>query len=65
MDMFKKILAVFLRVGISAILLVLLFKFNKIDVHELLIDIKGADKAFLAVGFLIFFVVFNVCELMC
>ncbi len=58
MNIFKKILAVFLRVGISAILLVLLFKFNKIDLHKLLIDIKGADKVLLAVGFLIFFIVY-------
>lgn len=56
--MLKKILVLFLRVGISAILLVLLFKFNKIDVHGLLIRIRGADKALLAIGFLIFFIVY-------
>ncbi|MFA5287254.1 MAG: lysylphosphatidylglycerol synthase transmembrane domain-containing protein [Candidatus Omnitrophota bacterium] len=58
MDKFKKILAVLLRVGISAVLLVLLFKFNKINVHDLIIDIKSADKALLAVGFLIFFIIY-------
>ena len=58
MDKIKKILAVLLRVGISGILLVLLFKFNKINVGDLLIDIKSANKFFLSVGFMIFFIVY-------
>ena len=58
MVIFKKILVLFLRVGISAILLILLFKFNKIDLHGLLIDIRRTDKALLAVGFFIFFILY-------
>ena len=58
MGIFKKLLVLFLRIGISAILLILLFKFNKIDIHGLLIDIKGTDKVLLVIGFLIFFIVY-------
>lgn len=50
----KNILSVLLRIGVSIILLVLLFKFNKIDVHGLLRDIKGADKLFLFVSFVLY-----------
>jgi glycosyltransferase 2 family protein len=52
---FKNILSLILRIGVSAVLLVLLFRFNKIDIHALIDDIKGADKLFLAVGFAVFF----------
>ncbi|TRZ93611.1 UPF0104 family protein, partial [bacterium] len=58
MGTLKKVLAVLFRVGISIILLVLLFKFNKIDIHNLANDIKGADKLFLCTGFAIFFLVY-------
>jgi len=57
-DKFKKILAVLVRFGISAILLILLFKFNKIDIHELLANIKGANKLLLTSGFAVFFIVY-------
>jgi hypothetical protein len=57
-DTIKKVLVILLRLGISLLLLILLFKFNKIDVHELLGDIKSADKWLLLVGFLIFFFIY-------
>ena len=52
---FKKIASLLVRIGISLILLVILFKFNKIDIHDLITDIQRADKLLLAVGFAIFF----------
>ena len=58
MEIFKKIVSIIIRVGISIILLVALFKFNKIDIHDLMQDIKDADKLLLAVGFLIFFLAY-------
>ena len=51
---FKKILSVLLRVVISIVLLVLLFRLNKIDLGALVGDIKGADRLFLALGLMIF-----------
>jgi len=54
----KNILAVLLRISISIILLVILFKLNKIDMHTLINDVKGADKWLLAVGFLTFFFIY-------
>ena len=54
----KNILSVLLRISISIILLVLLFKLNKIDLPALVRDIKGADKLLLTVGFMIFFSVY-------
>jgi len=50
----KKIISVLLRICVSIVLLVLLFKFNKIDIRVLANDIKGADKVFLIVGFVVF-----------
>ena len=58
MDKLRNILAVLIRVAVSAILLILLFKFNKIDVYDLWANIKSADKALLAAGFVIFFIVY-------
>jgi len=52
---FKKIAALFLRVIISVILLVILFKISKISLRDLAMDIKGADKLLLITGFGIFF----------
>lgn len=43
-----------LRIIISVVLMVLLFKLNKIDLRALVNDIKGADRLFLAMGFAIF-----------
>lgn len=50
----KNILSIILRVCVSVILLVFLFKFNKIDLGVLITDIKGADKLFLITGFSVF-----------
>ena len=51
----KGILSVLFRISISILLLVLLFKFNKIDLQVLLNDIHSADKRLLMAGFLFFF----------
>jgi len=50
---FKNFLSLLLRICVSAVLLILLFKFNKIDVHILITDIKSSDKLLLSVGFII------------
>lgn len=55
---FKKIATLLLRISISVVLLVFLFKANKIDTHALGVDIKSADKGILLVGFIIFFLVY-------
>lgn len=53
----KKSLSVIVRISISIALLIFLIKFNKIDVHSLISDIKSAHKPLLVVGFLIIFFV--------
>ena len=52
----KKILSFLLRVCISVILLVVLFCFKKINLHDLIYDIKSADKPLLLLAFAIFFI---------
>jgi len=54
----KNILAVLSRISISILLLVILFKLNKIDTHILINDVQAADKFLLAIGFIIFFSVY-------
>jgi len=44
-----------MRVGTSVILLALLLKFTKIDVHQVLSEVKNADKGGLAFAFVILF----------
>ena len=51
----KNTLSLLLRISISILLLVLLFKINKIDLQVLINDIKSTDKRLLATGFLFFF----------
>jgi len=58
LDTLKKALAILLRLAVSVILLTLLFKFNKIDLQELVNDIKGADKLYLSFGFFSFSLVY-------
>lgn len=58
MSKVKNTLLLLLRISISILLLVLLFKINKIDLQVLINDIKGADKRLLATGFLFFFLVY-------
>jgi glycosyltransferase 2 family protein len=55
MGNFKKTLSMLLRVSISIILLVLLFKLNRIDIRALANDIRSVNKLFLGVGFAVFF----------
>jgi hypothetical protein len=54
----KNVLLPLFRICVSAFLLFLLFKINKIDLQALINDIKGADKILLAVGFLLLFFVY-------
>jgi hypothetical protein len=51
----KGILSVLLRISVSILLLILLFKFNKIDLQVLINDIRSTDKWLLSVGFLFLF----------
>ncbi|MFH1281840.1 MAG: lysylphosphatidylglycerol synthase transmembrane domain-containing protein [Candidatus Omnitrophota bacterium] len=51
----KDILLLLLRVSVSILLLVVLFKINKIDLRVLINDMRFTDKRLLAVGFLFFF----------
>ena len=48
----KNTLSLLLRISVSVLLLVLLFKINKIDLQVLINDIKSTDKRLLTVGFL-------------
>ena len=52
----KKILSFILRVCISVVLLVVLFCFKKINLHDLIYDIKSTDKLLLLLAFAIFFI---------
>ncbi len=63
MHSLKKFFSILLRVGISLILLVLLFKFNKIDLAGIWEIIRGANKVFLAFAFLVFFLNYFLCLL--
>ena len=54
----KKFLVFVLRFCISAILLIALFFFKEINVKELLVDIKTADKLLLFIAFALFFLVY-------
>ena len=54
----KNTLSVLLRISVSILLLVLLFKINKIDLQVLINDIKSTDKRLLATGFWFFFLVY-------
>jgi len=57
----KKILSIFLRIGISVILLFFYFKINKINVPDLLKNIKNADKYLLFWAFCIFTLSYILC----
>jgi glycosyltransferase 2 family protein len=49
----KNTFLLLLRISVSILLLLILFKINKIDFQDLANNIKGADKRFLCVGFLV------------
>ncbi|MHB8155347.1 MAG: lysylphosphatidylglycerol synthase transmembrane domain-containing protein [Candidatus Omnitrophota bacterium] len=55
MPRIKNTLSILLRISVSILLLVLLFKFNKIDLQVLINDIRCTDKRLLTAGFLFFF----------
>jgi uncharacterized protein (TIRG00374 family) len=54
MRIFKKALSIFFRIIISVILIVILFRFYKIDLHDLASTIKSLDKPLLVLAFFIF-----------
>lgn len=54
----KNTLLLFFRIGVSILLLVLLFKINKIDLQVLFSNIRGTDKRLLVTGFLLFFLAY-------
>lgn len=61
MKIFKKITSIILRISISIILLIFLFKFNKIDIHRLIVNIKNADKYLLLVALFTFLFNYILC----
>ncbi len=60
MGAIKKIGSIVLRIAISVVLLVFLFKFNHIDVHDVFGMIKSADKPLLAAAFFVFLLTYVV-----
>ncbi len=56
--MFKKILPLLLRIGISIILLFFLFKFQHVDKQKVLESIKNADKGLLLLALVVFLFVY-------
>lgn len=63
MKFFKKFFSLFLRLGFSIILLVVLFRFKNIDLKTLMETIRNADKALLGLALFIFFAIYLVCFL--
>jgi len=63
MQFFKKAASLLFRFAISAALLVFLFKFNKIDLHDLMRSIRSADKFYLFIAFLVTFLNYILCLL--
>lgn len=59
--MFKKIIPLVLRIGISIILLFFLFKFQHVDTQEVLKSIKNADKGLLLLALVVYFSVYILC----
>lgn len=63
MKIFKQILGVLFRLGISIVLLALLFKFQHVDVKRFLENIKAADKFLLFLAFWVNFLLYTLCLL--
>lgn len=61
MILIKKIASILLRLGTSAILLVFLFKFKKIDLYSVFESLKNADKPLLFLAFAIFLLNYALC----
>lgn len=61
MPIFKKIFSIFLRIGISIILLVFLFK--QVDEKSLFALIKNANKPLLLLAFVVYFLTYLFCLL--
>ena len=58
---FKKTLSIFLRIGISIILFVILFHSKEIDLHSLLDYIRSANKPFLLLAFFLSLLNYILC----
>ncbi len=61
MKTFKKIVSLAMRFAVSIILVVLLFKFNNIDIHHLFGDLKDADKGLLLLALAVYFFTYALC----
>ena len=59
MPILKKILSIFLKISVSIILLIFLFK--QVDKKSLVEIIKNADKGLLSLAFFIFFIIYILC----
>ncbi len=57
----KRLVSLLLRLGISVLLLILLFKFNPIDKKALLDNIRNADKVILILALLFFSLIYILC----
>ena len=61
MQFLRRILSIFLRISISIVMLVLLFKITKIDTASLLQHLKTADKRLLSLAFVTYFLTYVLC----
>ncbi|MCX5706326.1 MAG: lysylphosphatidylglycerol synthase transmembrane domain-containing protein [Candidatus Omnitrophica bacterium] len=61
METFKKVISIFIRVGVSIALLV--FLFEQVDKKSLFVIIKNANKPLLFSAFLVFFLIYVLCLL--
>lgn len=61
MNIFKQIVSILLRIGISVVLLLLLFKFQNVNLNSLLESIKAADRGYLLLAFFISFFSYVLC----
>lgn len=61
MNIFKQTISILLRIAISIALLLLMFKFQGVDFHRLLDNIKAADMGYLLLAFFMTFVSYVLC----
>jgi len=61
MKIFKQVLGMVLRLAASVVLLILLFKFQKVDVGRLIENIRLADRGFLIAAFLVNLAAYSLC----
>jgi len=61
MNIFKQIISVLFRVGISIALLLLLFKFQNVDFYAIVQSIRSADRWYLFLAFFVSFFSYLLC----